>query len=262
MKKNLVSLLLLPLLALPSLGSYISLNTALSSKYEHGKLQATVSVVNKGDEAACNVQAEFRSGGASVLADKVPQLPVGWTYKTIRNLPLKLTTPGAYPLALVVHYTDANSYPFSSLTLQTFVFGREAPAPVFGRLSSATFDKEGRLTLKLKNAGARPVAAAVSLVVPAELTADGAALKVSVGARAEASVSFTVKNFSALPGSTYQVYAVTEFDDGGLHYTAIAPGLVKIAAGQKFFGLDSWVYLAGLAVLGLVFVLAQFLRKK
>ncbi len=249
-------------LASSASASYISLNTSLSSKFEHGKVKANVSIINKGDEAACNVQAEFRSGGVSVLADKVPQLPVGWTYKTTREIPLKLTTPGSYPLALVVHYTDANSYPFSSLTLQTFVFGREAPAPVFGQLGSATFDKGGRLTLKLKNSGARPVTATAALIVPAELTVDGASQPVAIGARSEQTVSFTVKNFSALAGSTYQVFAVTEFDDGGLHFTAIAPGLVKISAGQKFLGLDSWVYFAGLAVLVLVFALAQFLRKK
>jgi len=260
--KKIIGCLLLPLLALPAFGSYISMTTSLSSKYERGILKAHVEIVNKGDEAACNAQAEFRSGGLSALADKVPQLPVGWTYKTDRELPLALKVPGTYPLTLVVHYTDANQYPFSALLIQTFVYGQEAPAPVFGRLNTATFDKEGRLTLQLKNSGTRPVKATSTLIVPAELTVDQAGRTATIDPRSEQRVSFPVKNFSALAGSTYQVFAVTEFDDGGLHFTAIAPGLVKITSESKVFGLGNWVYVVILAVLALAFIGAQFLRKK
>jgi len=261
MKRFAVPALLL-LLAVPALASYISLNTKLTSQFERGKLKASVEIVNKGDEAACNVQAEFRSGGLSVLADKVPQLPVDLTYKAKRELPLALSAPGTYPLALIVHYTDANQYPFSALTLQTFVYREEAPSPLASQLGSATIDKEGGLTLRLKNFGSRPLQVTAGLVVPAELTAGQAGRAVVLEPNSDQSVSFSIKNFSALAGSTYQVFAVAEFEDGGRHFTAIAPGLVKISNEPKVLGLNPWAYFVILVVLVLAFFGAQFLRKK
>jgi len=241
--------------------SYISLNTSLSSKVEGNNLKVMVSSVNKGDESAYNVQAEFRAGGRTVLAEKRAGLPVDAAYQAQATIPVPLNRPGTYPLVLVMHYTDANQYPFSALTAQTFIYRQEAVSPIFGQVRSTSFAKEGKLNFKLKNLGDREIRAATRLIAPRELTVEEEKLELSVGAKSEQSAGFTVRNFSALSGSTYQVFAVSEFDDGGLHYANIAPGTIKIVEERGFLGLSQTVIIVILAALVLVFIGAQFIKK-
>lgn len=247
--------------AAPARAGYISLNTALGSNIEGNALKVTVSSVNKGDKSAFNVQAEFRVGDKVVLAEKMAELPVNASYQTRTTLPVPITKPGTYPLILVMHYTDANQYPFSALTAQTFVFRKEAVSPVFGRVNSTSFFKEGRLGFKLKNLGDREIAASTGLVAPRELTVKEEKIKLKIGPRSERSAGFTVNNFSALSGSTYQVFAVTEFEDGGQHYTSVAPGTIRVFEEKSFLGLSQNIILILLAALVVIFVGAQFVRR-
>lgn len=241
--------------------SYISLNTTLSSKVEGRTLKVSVLSVNKGDESAYNVQAEFKAGGKEILAEKRTELPVGASYQAQASIPLSATRLGNYPLTLIMHYTDANQYPFSALTAQTFVYKKEAPSPLFGQVKSTVFSKEGKLRFKLKNLGDKKIIAKAYLVAPRELTVEEQKLELAVDPKSEQSAGFTVRNFSALSGSTYQVFAVSEFDDAGVHYANIAPGTIKIVEERGFLGLSQTVIIVILAALVLVFLGAQFIKK-
>jgi hypothetical protein len=248
--------------ALPSHASYISLQTSLTSQYENDRLTVNVTIVNKGDESAYNVQVEFRVGGRNVLSSKIAELAVGETRELEQTLPFNIARPGTYPLALITHYTDANQYPFSALLMQTFVYRDSGFPPLSGQLSSASFDREGKLDYKIKNSGQGVVKVQTTLIAPAELTIVPVNRELIIEPGTEQGLSFAVKNFSALPGSTYQIFAVAEFEENGLHYTAIAPGLIKIVARRAILGIDQSIYIAILALLLLLFVGAQLLRKK
>ncbi len=242
--------------------SYISLNTSLSSKVEGRTLKVAAMSVNKGDEPAYNVRAEFKVGGKVILAEKRSELPVDASYQARASIPLSAAKPGSYPLILIMHYTDANQYPFSALSAQTFVLGKESPSPLFGQVKSTTFSKEGKLRFKLKNLGDKEIAARTYLVTPRELTANEQKLELAVGPKSEQSAGFSVKNFSALSGSTYQIFAVSEFEDGGTHYTSIAPGTIKIVEDKVFLGLNQNLLMIALAALVIIFVCAQFIKRE
>lgn len=242
--------------------SYISLNTTLTSKVEKNELKVMVSTINKGDESAYNVRAEIKMGGKEILSDKEPELPVNGIYRANFSVPLSLGKPGTYPLILIMHYTDANQYPFSALTVQTFAYGKEAPSPLFGQAKSTSFSKEGWLRLTLKNLGDREIKANTYLVAPRELTVEEEKLSLSISPKSEQSTRFRLKNFSALNGSTYQLFAVSEFEDQGLHHTSVAPGTVKIVAAQEIFGLSYTAIFIILGALLIIFVGSQFFRKK
>lgn len=262
MKKSLIIALAVVFGALGAAASYISLNTTLSSKVEGKNLKIMVSTVNKGDESAYNVQAELRVGGKDVLTEKRMELPVDSSYQARATIPIPFAKPGTYPLVLVLHYTDANQYPFSALSCQTFVYKKETLAPLFGRVRSIVFSKEGKLSFELKNLTGREIKAKIYFVVPAELTVADEKQEFIIGPKSEKSPSFSVKNFSALSGSTYQVFAVSEFEDKGLHYTSIAPGTVKIVEERSFLGLGQNVIIIILAALVIIFAGAQFIKKK
>ena len=250
------------LLTLPAHASYISLNTSLASKYENGAVKVNVLVVNKGDESAYNVQAEVAVGGRVILAEKRAELPVNGSYAVEEKIPLSPPLPGTYPLTLVMHYTDANQYPFSALTCRTFIYEGEATSPLFGQLSPASFTKGGSLHFTLKNSSEREIKVKTYLVAPRELTVEQEGRELSLGPKSEQTASFKIKNFSALPGSTYQVYAVAEFEVNGLHNTSVFPGIVKIVAGRELFGLSYTTLFIILGLLILIFTAAQFLKKK
>jgi len=261
MIKKLACLLILTLwLGSAAFASYISLNTTLSSKVENNNLKVTVSVVNKGDESAFNVQAEIKVGKKDVLLSKTSELPVNGIYKVEEAFRLSLAKPGTYPLTLIMHYTDANQYPFSALTGQTFTYRQEAVSPIFGQLKSTSFSKEGQLKLVLKNSGDAGIKTNTYLVAPGELTVAEKSLSLAVASKSEQSGSFAVKNFSALSGSTYQVFAISEFEDQSLHYTSISPGTVKIVERQEIFGLSYATLFFILAMLIIIFIGAQFFK--
>jgi len=248
------------LLAVPAFASYISLNTTLRSKVEGNNLKVIVQVVNKGDESAFAVQAEFRVGGKTLLAEKAPELPVNNLYSATAVLPLNLATPGNYPLILVMHYADANQYPFSALTAHAFVYRQEGVPPLFGQVKPATFAKDGTVDFVLKNSGNREIKAVTRLVVPRELTALNDRVPLTLAPRSQQSAGFRLSNFSALAGSTYQLFAVTEFEDGGLHFTSLAPGTVRINEGNLLVNYQA-LFIGLIIALIVGFIALQFRRK-
>jgi hypothetical protein len=245
----------------PVFASYISLNTTLRTKVAGDTLQVIVQSVNKGDESAFAVQAEFRVGGKTILAEKTAELPVNATYQAAVSLPLKLKTPGNYPLLLVLHYADANQYPFSALTAHSFVYRQEGVPPFLGQVKPAAFEKAGTVHFVLKNSGDRAIAARTRLIVPSELTVENDQAALTLAPRAQQSVDFRLSNFSALAGSTYQLFAVTEFENNGLHYTSLTPGLVRITADRTLFGLSQNSLVICLISLVALFIGGQFIKR-
>jgi len=260
-KKFLAGLTLL-FLAGTAHASYITLRTRVDAKTVNNNLQVRVHVTNNGDESAFNVQAEIQAAGKKILSDKRDELKVNYAYEGTANLPLKLNKPGNYPLVLFIHYTDANQYPFSALAVRNYVFGRETLSPLFGQGAPASFQKEGEIKFRLKNSADNDVKAKITLVFPRELASDRPWQVASARGKTETEVIFKVKNFSALPGSTYQVFAIVESEDDSAHSTSIIPATVKITAGQELFGINYFLIGTALAVLLLLFFGAEFLSHK
>jgi hypothetical protein len=250
------------LLTAAAAASYISLNTSLDSKVDGKTLKALVTSVNKGDEPAYNVQAEIRLGNKVFLGAKKTELPVGVSYQVPFSLPLTHKLPGQYPLVLVMHYTDANQYPFSALSVQTYTYQTEPPpTEVFGRIRSATFWREGRMALTLKNLSNMMVLVKTKLVTPRELIVGEISSEVIIAPKAERHLDLPIENFSALSGSTYQLFAVAEYDKDNLHHTAVAPGMAKIVEGKSIGGIDYTYLVIILIALVIIFLLYQIFKK-
>ncbi|MBU0672276.1 MAG: hypothetical protein KJ732_04515 [Candidatus Margulisbacteria bacterium] len=261
MKKIISLYLLMIVFSSAAFASYISLNTSLTTKVDKNDLMVLVTVINKGDESAHNVQAELRVGGEKYLAEKKLELGINQTYTAATTFKLKMQKPGLYPLVLVMHYTDANQYPFSALTCNVFSYQAGAlPAEIIGKLQTAAFWQAGQTKLTLKNLSDSEIAAETSLVVPRELTVTTKAQKVRLAPKSNKTVTFGLENFSALDGSTYQVFAITEYEKDGFHQTNISPGMVKIVE-SNFFRDYRILIVVLVAILLVVFVLLQIKKK-
>lgn len=251
--------LLIFALSSTAFASYISLNTSLGTKVTEKELDVYVSVVNKGDEPAHNVQAEIRLAGKKYYGKKVSQLGIDQKYQVMRELPLKVKRPGNYPLILAMHYTDANQYPFSALTGKTFSYkSGDRPSEIFGRMGAVTFWKTGRIKLILRNSSDTELKVFTYLETPREISVTSPKQALVIPALSERSLSFDLKNFSALSGSNYQIFAVSEYNKAGIHQTCITPGMVKIVEKKAIAGIGYNYLVFALIILVLAFVFYQF----
>jgi hypothetical protein len=224
-------------------------------------LNVSITTTNKGDESAFNVQAQLIAGEQKITAEKMAELRVNETYKIENRLKLTANKKGLYPLILVMHYTDANQYPFSALSCQTYDVGKTSVSSLMGQIKSAKISKKGKVTLTVKNTGDATVKAKTRLIAPAELTVEDKEKEIRLAPKSEKEVSFDVKNFSALAGSTYQVFALTEFDAKDEHQTVISTGTIEVEKGREILGMNYIIIIAAVILLALIFIVVQFKRK-
>lgn len=239
--------------------SYISLNTTLTTKVENNQLRVLLESINKGDESAYNVQAEIRVGDKKFLAKKRQDLGINQRYKAYTTFKLGKIKPGQYPLVLIMHYTDANQYPFSALTCQTYSYkAANLPSDIFGRMKSRTFWKQGKVKLTLKNMSDSEISTSTFLVIPREITVAGGSQKATLLPKSQQTINFSVENFSALSGSNYQIFAIAEYEKEGRHQTSITPGMLKIVEAKQILGINYLYFMIIFAVLVAVFIAFQF----
>jgi hypothetical protein len=190
-----------------------------------------VKLLNSGDETAFNVQI-------SLITDsfKTDQLYVG---NLDPNIPFegdlnitktKEISPGDYPLVVLTDYTDANSYPFSSVSQNYINYKTHTVSRVSGVISELTLSgKESKkLVLTVRNLDDVTHEVKIKLFVPRELKIDSDKLNLTIKSKEEKTLNFDVSSFSALSGSSYVVLASLEYEQDGLHYSSFAQNIVSI----------------------------------
>ena len=262
MKRVIIVLFFLVYLGLVSFASHIALSTTVAEKVVGDHLRISVSAVNKGDESAYNVRAEIRIGQQKLLAQKVPVLAVNETYQVQQEVKLNYRLPGEYPLIVTLRYADANLYPFSAVSCQTFLYKTKAsPSEISGTISSVTLDKKGKMKLTLNNKSGSRTDVSNFWVIPNELATKINYRKIKIPPRSARGVILELDNLSALDGSAYEIYAVSEYEKDNLHKTNITPGMVKIAGSKNIFGVNRLFLMAAAIILALFFVVAQFSKR-
>lgn len=265
MKRFLLFVLISILFCSTAFASYINLHTQLTTQVEGDVLKFSLTSKNKGDEAAHNVQAELLVAGRKYLFKKENILRVGQTYRVDFPIKLSFLKKGEYPLLLKIHYADQNLYAFSSLTAQTFNYRTEKrPDVVKASLKGAKLWKEGAIRLVLRNNSDQLKEVKTSLLLPNELQIERDEIKTSVNPKGKEEIKFNVRNQSALSGSRYQVFAVSEYEVDGIHQTDIASGMITVSEPREIFGINYlWIiFILGLFVV--LFIAAQllFVRKR
>jgi hypothetical protein len=131
-------------------------------------------------------------------------------------------------------------YPFSAPATSFFTHGQDAVPELLGMIESSHVGRSGHLNLKLKNPSEQAKEVHIRLFLPQELSVENPTPTIYLSPHQETSLRFPVRNFSALEGSTYAVFAVLEYDQGGLHYSTLAPGTITIGSSN---GLgNDWLY--------------------
>ncbi|OGL42813.1 MAG: hypothetical protein A2042_02505 [Candidatus Schekmanbacteria bacterium GWA2_38_11] len=240
---------------------YITIETRTTATLTDSTLKVTVDVKNNGNEPAYNVEITANAENNTRSSKVKDILNVSETFKADFDFNLDLKYPGRYPLVIAVNYTDANQYPFSAISCSNFYYKENVIPQVFAKSAELTMSKNGELFLNIKNLTKENINLNIRLIISKELSAEVAAKKITLEGRAEKEVKFAVNNFSALPGSNYQVYAILEYDDSGKHYSTAIPGIVKIEKEGIFFQKYKIFIIIAAGILIALFLIYQFRPK-
>ena len=257
-------IMLLIFLAHTASASFIRLDTSVATDIgKNNSLGLKISVSNKGDEPAHAVQAEIVIGNEVYFSHKQPTLEVARTLHFNQSYPGKNEKQGVYPVIVIIHYSDANGYPFSALLCRTFSHHQNAPVTeIFGEMAPVTLSEKGKIRLTLKNTGKSEIQTSTTLITPKEFKISREKQQTVVLPKALKKLSFAIENFSALTGSQYQIYAISEYEKNGIHQTSITPGTIMVVASKKIIGLEYRTLILILILLAVVFFAAQFKKKK
>jgi len=260
--KKLVLCLLVLLFASFASASYITMSTTTSVKAVDNNAEIDISTVNKGDESAHNVQFVAKIGEKIIVSDIKNLLNVNERFEWKHSLEHDFDMPGSYALTLTTNYQDANAYPFSAISMNFVNYQENVVSEVFGTVDSIELGKKSKLKLKIKNNGNTPKDVKVTLHAPKELSIMESELSVSVDAGTQKELTTSIESFSALPGSSYVVFAVMEYDEAGRHYANSASGIIRVIEQKRVFLMPYWLIISTIVVLTAFFILLQFKGKK
>ena len=254
MKKLLLPLLFL--LAIPlAAASFLTIQSAITVADN----KTIVKTTNLGDETAFNVQLSLEINDKKIVSDVKKQLGIRESFEWEAPLAAKPGIPGKYPLILATNYQDANSYPFSAISVSAFDYTQGTISDIAAKISNIELSGKEKLELAVKNLAETEKQLRIRLIVPKELSADKDSTSLNLPGKSEKALNFEIKKFSALAGSTYAVFAVVEYDEGNKHYTSITSGVVKVVEKNNIFTNQN-LLIALLVILVIIFIYFQPLK--
>jgi len=239
----------------------ISLNINANTTASPPDLIVQIVVANIGNESAHDVQIILKKENETTTLPLQNLLAPNASAEVESNLSIEKTVSGRHPLFVTVGYTDANGYQFSAILCTTFFIEKDTSSDIFGIMSTEPLEENGQLSLQLKNVGQEEVHFRTNIFTPREISVGNYEKELQLSPEREESFEVPVRNFSALPGSRYQIYAVVEYEKQDFHYTNVISGQLEIIASISFFTrYRSWmVGIAGvLFLIGIVSLMTRY----
>ncbi len=243
--------------------SYISMEPSFTVTDSEKGVFLKLRTQNKGDEPAYAVQFEAYVGKAKVTGQTVPRLNVNEETSSDFHITDAFTLPGHYPVIIRTHYQDANSYPFSSLTVGFYDYQSPAISDIFIKAEGTDIpgNSRRRLDFTLRNSGDTRQDLDLELNVPKELAVNDEAKKIDIGPKAEKTVTFTVENFSGLENSSYAVFLVAQYKDSEKHHSTAGSAIVRISPLSSGLSPSLWLVITIITAVILI-IAAMLLQRK
>lgn len=260
--------IIIALFLIPSLVSagVISLTTTVSTDIMNTSTgQIQIMIVNSGDEAAHDVQLSLISEDFDSDPVYVGILQPNSPFEGTMNITLnKGIFSGNYPLVLLTEYTDANGYPFSSVSPVTLTYKTRSVSMLSGIFSDISLlgKNPKNLPLTIRNVDDVPHYVKVKLFLSRELKVDESEKRLTIESKGEEELNFRVSNLGGLEGSSYVVLASVEYDED-FHYSSFGRGMIRIGSEKNKGHVFSNAKLVGYVILLLsVFIILLYLRSK
>lgn len=242
----------------------LSMQTSLTITASADKVRAEVRVTNKGSATAYRVQARLLLDQTRLKAPEIARIKPGQTQTVEYEKAWKTQPKGEFPAVLLLTYQDEAGYPFSALHCAAFQ-GTKGPEPdIAVQAQDFVLAGEGRLVASASRQGQGTVRVRVRCVLPNELAGNVKTATLNLSPGREETVGFRLTNRYALPGATYPVYLLFEYDEEGVHHTAVTHAVATIAFPETWFRRtrSAWIVAGALLVAALIGTAVYLLRKK
>ncbi len=235
---RLFPLLAVLVLAVPASAKNISITVAPTVEVTPGTVTVRVKIGNAGDEAAQSILPTLHFRDKEVKGQLRQSLGANESVEDALAMQTGDLGPGRWPFRLTVDYTDANQYPFQALQMIPVIIGTPVPPKLsIPEVKATPLASSGSLDLKLKNLSAAPRKLTLTAYVPEGLEVTSQPpQELTLPAWGEQTVSASLLNRTALPGSRYPIFVTAEYDDdaGGGHQAILAQGIVEIVEKKSF----------------------------
>lgn len=227
----------------------ISINSGAEFALEEDEAVAKVWVQNDGDEAARDVQPSAQYFSRTLVGPKWATLAPKERQTHVFPLGDPPALPGSYPFVLTIDFADLNQYPLTATNVMAMQAGPSGGRPgIFAKAEPVSLKKTGTMTIAVKNEDNVEKAVVARVLGPRELAIDPNAFDLSLAAGGRSEQRLSIANFSALPGSTYPIFIVFEYDLSGFHYTFVSVTQAAVGAGGMSPGARrNVIALAGIA---------------
>lgn len=219
------------------------MNTVSRGFITGDQISLYVETSNKGDEKALNVRIGAMFFGAPqsspVIAKMEPNAKADQTFEW------KIPEGSKYRQMVVpvlTHYADANLYPFSSVTYALAVEGSPPSEKIAGKIASFSMTDRGTLVVQFRSLDDQSHELKLRVVAPKEIAVEPGSLQAQVSASGVVSAEFALKNFSALPGSSYALLVIAaEQRPDGLVETPLLGNVTIVTWYDQFRDNLNWI---------------------
>jgi hypothetical protein len=226
--------------ARPGAAGNISLDLSAQALVDGGALKIQLNVRNSGDEAAHAVEPRLFFQNEMVAGRRRPSLGPGEAMAVELSAPAAGIGAGRWIYRIMVGYTDANEYPFHALHVATVDVGDvlQRQRVVLEQVVMEPVAAEGTLNAALKNLTGETRRIQVAVYLPEGIHTAGPPPVVELAPWEARSVSVSVVNRTARPGSRYAIFVAAEYEDGATHQVALVPTVLEVVVQQAV--LERW----------------------
>jgi|RhiMetdeSRZDD1v2_1073273.scaffolds.fasta_scaffold47877_2 hypothetical protein len=227
---GLVLVIFLVAIGSPCWARYISLNVKPKGEVVERFLSVSAVIANEGDESARDIRVTVEAEGHALTLPSIAEMRPHEQQTIKAALPVGALDPGSYTAVLRVGYTDANGYVLSTVALVPVSKRVNPPSPITVVMRAGDVASSGEVDVQVSNVVRRTAPVHVRLIAPRELTVTPSDTRIVLQAGQQESLRFAVRNASALPGSSYAIFAVVDAQENGAHTSTAQSERMSILA--------------------------------
>jgi len=237
-----------------ALAGTLTIEIQTSLRVQEEFLEGTITVVNRGDEPARKVHAEFTVPGEMVVKEISERLEIQQSASFSFKKSLGQIKPGSYAVPITIVFHDTKLYPFSALACPTFTLGEAFSAG----LSCSTTPQAigGESAFEVRNLEPFPKRVKSTFLFPKEFHCPHPEVLFEMAPLERKILSYSLLRATALPGAHYPAFCILEFENQRGHHSLICPGEIRFMEGGTWFKRTRWYWLGGwsaLVLLGIAF---------
>ena len=223
-------------------------------------LEVAIEATNTGDDTALEPNASFMIFDHSTSSESIEKLDPAQSHTFTIHVPVPREKIGRYPYMGEIEYLDVSRHRFSALGGAVAEFHDSTDATLSGEVLPFELEEMGDIPIQVTNTASRARLFRVSLSVPRGLASSRRTIMASLGPGESGSYKFPILARYGLKEADYPVYFALEYDEAGVHQTALVPATVIVRNHQNWFQRTRFVWLFGVIPLVVFWIMILVFR--